>query len=76
MSIDFPRAWQIAEHSKAEDHHPECSYRVTEGCILCDCNIIHEHPDYLSEVFYTADGIPYNELEYIESRIGCKRYLQ
>lgn len=72
--IDYPRAWQIVEASKIEDHNERCSYRTTEGCILCDCHVLALHPENLANIMYTKDGIPWNELEYIESRIGCTRY--
>lgn len=74
MAIDFPRAWQIVKASKVRDHHLECSYLASEGCVLCDCDVIYKHPEVFLDIMITKDGLPYNELEYIESRIGCTRY--
>ena len=59
MSVDFPRAWEIARATPMEQHHPECSFRQTSGAILCDCAVINEHPEYLDDVLQTAGGIPY-----------------
>lgn len=56
MSLDYPRAWQIARATPPEQHHPKCSFRVTEGCILCDCDVVWQHPEQISETLYGADG--------------------
>jgi len=53
MSVDFPRAWQIAKTVKTEYHHNDCSYNKTNGSILCDCDVIYKHPDYLDDVMHT-----------------------
>jgi hypothetical protein len=62
MSIDFPRAWQIARASNMEEHHEQCSYRQTEGVVLCDCDVIHEHPEYLDDILQTENGVPYGRV--------------
>ena len=54
MSVDFPRAWQIARATPAEDHDPRCSYAQTSGAILCDCRVLTEHPEYLDDVLQGA----------------------
>lgn len=59
MSVDFPRAWQLAKKKRFEKHHSECSYRVTNGALLCDCAVLTKHPEYLREtVLYGKDGRP------------------
>lgn len=47
--VDFPRSWEIARETELEDHHEECSFRVTEGGILCDCDVLYKHPEVLAE---------------------------
>lgn len=55
MSVDFPRAWQITRATEPEYHHNQCSYN--QAGMLCDCNILMQHPETLStEFFYGADG--------------------
>lgn len=44
--MDFPRAWQIARETPYEQHHERCSYRVSEGELLCDCHILRTHAEY------------------------------
>jgi hypothetical protein len=56
MSIDFPRAWQICEASKDEDHDPHCSW--VQCGMLCDCDVVMRHPEQLDEsTFYGKDGV-------------------
>ena len=55
MSVDFPRAWQIARTVSAASHDPECSYALTHGAILCDCHVLTAHPDYVDDVLQTAE---------------------
>lgn len=50
MTVDYPRAWQIARTKPASKHHRKCSYRVTSGCVLCDCDVLMKHPDVLDSV--------------------------
>ena len=52
MSVDYPRAWQIVMSTNPEDHHPECSFRITDGSILCDCDVLMKHPDVLDKNFH------------------------
>lgn len=68
MSVDYPRAWEIARASALEEHSPECSYRQTGGGILCDCRVLTEHPEYSDDVLQTAGGLPY--LRQPESETG------
>jgi hypothetical protein len=58
MSIDFPRAWQIARAADWNEHDPTCSYRTERGALLCDCHVITEHPEYLDDVLQGVDGVP------------------
>lgn len=60
MSVDYPRAWEIARASRAEDHDPRCSYRTEDGGFLCDCHVLTAHPEYLADgVLYTRGGVPW-----------------
>lgn len=54
MSMDFPRAWQLCRATPAEQHHERCSYR-TDG-LLCDCEVVMQHPEKLDDVIHTLDG--------------------
>lgn len=45
--IDFPHAWMIARRSAPECHHSECSFNVTGGAILCDCEVLTKSPEYV-----------------------------
>jgi len=38
--MDYPTAWEIIKNTNQEDHHQMCSYRQSDGCILCDCYVI------------------------------------
>jgi len=60
MALDFPRSWQIAQTTPIEKHDPNCSYRITEGGLLCDCHVIYQHPEYKAKELYTTDGVVYN----------------
>jgi hypothetical protein len=40
-------------------HHAKCSFSQTDGGLLCDCEVITKHPEYLDEILQTTDGIPY-----------------
>lgn len=46
-NIDFPRAWEIARSVPPQEHpHPKCSFRQTDGALLCDCDVLFKHPEY------------------------------
>ncbi len=45
MSVDYPRAWEIARAVKPASHHPQCSFRLSEGGFLCDCDVLTQHPE-------------------------------
>ena len=47
--VDFSRACEIARSVELEDHHEDCSFRTTEGGVLCDCDVLHKHPDMLEK---------------------------
>lgn len=34
---DFPLAWDAMRRTDPQQHHEKCSYRQTNGAILCDC---------------------------------------
>lgn len=60
MSIDIPRGWQITEQAPDEDHHIHCSWR--QARMLCDCDVIWKHPEFLDESkFYGKDGVVIRE---------------
>jgi len=54
MSVDFPRAWQIAREVPPDKHDPECSFAITDGAVLCDCHVLMEHPEVTDDVMQTA----------------------
>jgi len=56
MSMDYPRAWQVARATLPGSHDQRCSYRQTTGGILCDCHIITKHAEYLDDELHTVDG--------------------
>ena len=58
MSVDFTRAWQIARMSTIADHDEKCSYRQTNGGIICDCPVLTQHPEYLDSILQGKDGEP------------------
>lgn len=58
MSIDIPRAWEIARSVSPEYHHNACSFNVTNGGVLCDCDVIYKHAEYLDKAnFYGSHGV-------------------
>lgn len=59
MSVDYPRAWEIARAAPMEQHDPKCSYRMHDGGFLCDCHVLTRHWEYLDDVLQTAGGKPY-----------------
>jgi hypothetical protein len=59
MSVDYPRAWEIAWDSLFVEHNPACSFRESKGSVLCDCEVLTEHPEYTDNVLQTAGGAVY-----------------
>lgn len=55
MSVDFPRGWQITESVEAEYHHNSCSWNTHR--MLCDCNVLFKHPEFVSDLLYGKDGV-------------------
>lgn len=53
MSVDFPRAWQIAKSIPPSQHDPRCSFAQTDGAVLCDCDVLMKHPETLDDVLQT-----------------------
>ena len=47
--MDFPTAWAIARRVEPEYHHNRCSYNVTNGGLLCDCDVLLKSPEYVAE---------------------------
>jgi hypothetical protein len=38
--MDFPEAWDYVRETELDEHATACSYRVTQGGMLCDCFIL------------------------------------
>lgn len=55
MSVDFPRGWQITESVRPEYHHNNCSWNTHR--MLCDCDVLFKHPEFISDLFYGKDGV-------------------
>lgn len=43
--MDFPAAWDYVRATKEKDHHPQCSWVVTHGALLCDCSVLSREYD-------------------------------
>lgn len=56
-TIDFPRAWEIAQSVPFEEHDPRCSYRLAEGGFLCDCHVLYQSRDYVSALEEEIDAL-------------------
>lgn len=54
--MDFPRAWEIARATDTEDHDPECSFRITKGAILCDCDVLMKHEEVVDDILQGGSG--------------------
>lgn len=37
LQTDFPTAWAVMRKTDPQQHHERCSYRQTNGGVLCDC---------------------------------------
>lgn len=48
--MDFPTAWGIARATPPEYHHNACSFNVTDGGMLCDCDVLLKHPQYVADL--------------------------
>jgi hypothetical protein len=59
VSVDFPRAWELVAGTELSQHHPGCSYRQTERALLCDCDVLYQHPETLDDVMHTRGGVIY-----------------
>ncbi len=58
--VDIPRAWEIGRSVDPNYHHNSCSFN-THG-MLCDCKVLHEHPEMLDKTkFYGAGGVVLSE---------------
>lgn len=56
--IDFPHAWMIACRTAPEHHHNECSFNMTGGAILCDCEVLTESSEYVLAYTGGSGGRP------------------
>ena len=58
VSINYPRAWELAGEIDLAVHHPKCSYRQTSGALICDCHVLYQHPETLAlGIMYGAGGV-------------------
>lgn len=60
MSVDFPRAWEIARQTPEDEHGLLCSYRQTRGAVLCDCRVLTEHEEFKDGGLHTTGGVPWD----------------
>ena len=37
LMTDFPSCWKVIRQTTIKNHRDECSYRLTNGGMLCDC---------------------------------------
>lgn len=62
MSVDIPRGWEITDSVEPEYHHNQCSFNTHS--MLCDCNVLFKHPEFLDEEnFYGKGGVIIRKLE-------------
>ena len=40
--MDFPSAWKFVRATEMSQHELMCSYRCTNGGLLCDCQILND----------------------------------
>ena len=59
MSLDYPRAWELARAAAAGAHDPKCSYVQTNGALLCDlaCPVISESLEFACEALHGKGGV-------------------
>lgn len=38
--MDYPAAWEFVRATDPADHHEKCSWRQTNGALLCDCDVL------------------------------------
>ena len=58
MSVNFPRAWQIARSVPISTHNSKCSYFISKGGILCDCEVLTTNLEYTNNMLlYGRDGV-------------------
>ena len=43
--MDFPESWAFVRTTDPKDHHEKCSWRVTNGALLCDCQVLYDEYD-------------------------------
>ena len=63
MSVDFPRAWEITRATAPEYHDTNCSYRTNDGCFLCDCHVLMQHPEVTDDILQGRGGVPSGSAE-------------
>jgi len=57
MSVDISRAWEISAKAPVEDHREDCSFRAYKGQLLCDCEVLLDHPEYKDKFLHTIGGV-------------------
>lgn len=45
----YPEAWEISRSVPPDQHDPKCSTTQTGGAILCDCEVLTQHPRYIED---------------------------
>lgn len=44
--MDYPAAWAFVRATDPAIHHDHCSWRTTNGALLCDCDVLWD--EYVS----------------------------
>lgn len=55
MKMDYPTAWEIARSVPIKKHHPNCSFRQTDGALLCDCQVVYGDSNETSNKLVRGD---------------------
>lgn len=53
VTMSFPEAWAFVNETHMDEHTPTCSYRQSQGAILCDCHVLWDEYDRRAKL---ADG--------------------
>lgn len=47
--MNFSRAWEISRSVPWKEHNVRCSAYQCEHGMLCDCEVLTTHPEYVAE---------------------------
>lgn len=53
--MNYPEAWKISRSKPPSEHNPLCSTAQTNGAILCDCEVLTQHPRYIEDYGTTQE---------------------